>query len=221
VTSYRFAPNQGPGPQRGAERIARHPMPPIARFGLRVSPVAMSRGMADRGISKANNEWSHVLMRLLGQHTLKTRTDMRGTRTASGFLGCQVSRPHNADERMAAVSADVAAEGAGTNTHAGLVLASSEVAALPRLRKGRRSESDQLLESCDRVDVGLNRRGNTGPVHGVHRDMAGAQFLPSDHVAPAVLDRRVNRRQTPCWELDIAIDPDRRRITARVQGEAA
>jgi hypothetical protein len=39
-------------------------------------------------VSKLNNEWGHVLMTLLGQHTLKTRTDMRAIRTASGFLGC-------------------------------------------------------------------------------------------------------------------------------------
>jgi hypothetical protein len=39
-------------------------------------------------MSKPNNERAHVLMTLLGQHTLKTRTDMRATRTASGFLGC-------------------------------------------------------------------------------------------------------------------------------------
>jgi len=46
------------------------------------------RGPQLRGVSKANNEWGHVLMTLLGQHTLKTRTDMRAIRTAGGFLGC-------------------------------------------------------------------------------------------------------------------------------------
>jgi hypothetical protein len=36
-----------------------------------------------RGVSKAKNERAHVLMTLLGQHTLKTRTDLRAIRTAS------------------------------------------------------------------------------------------------------------------------------------------
>jgi len=35
-----------------------------------------------------NNEWEHVLMTLLGQQTPKPRTDMRASRTTSGFLGC-------------------------------------------------------------------------------------------------------------------------------------